>query len=128
MNSETEIFNLFESWRRLTAHEGKAIAEGDWVMVAQFQNDKRLLQDRLAQAESRLREEEGEEKSSVLAERFREVAQELMVAEKQNLATVHARRREAEVEHGALNRCSQVLRQIQRAYASADAPAWHSYS
>ncbi|HUR45477.1 MAG TPA: hypothetical protein VMZ27_06300 [Candidatus Saccharimonadales bacterium] len=128
MNFETEIFSLFESWRSLNDQEGNAIGLGDWVMVAQFQNERRLVQDRLAQAESRLLEEEGEEKSSALVRRFREIVRELTVADKQNLAAVNARRRESGAGKGDLNRSSQVLRQIHRAYSSNDLPAWYPYS
>jgi hypothetical protein len=128
MNTETELLKLFETWRSLSSEEGKAIGNGDWVTLAQCQNEKRLLQDQLAQAESRVREESGDEAAAAFSGRVREVVQELVAKEKENLAAVSARRREAEAESGELNRCSRALKKIHGAYSLSGLPQWHSYS
>jgi hypothetical protein len=128
MNTETELLNLFESWRNLSSQEGNAIANGDWVSVAECQNQKRLLQDQLARAESRAREELGEEGAAALIERLRGVVRELVAREKENLSAVAARRREADAEAGKMNRCARALKQIQKAYSLTDSHQWHSYS
>jgi hypothetical protein len=128
MDTETELLKLFETWRSLTIEEGSAIANGDWVTVAQCQNEKRLLQDQLARAESRVREEQGEEAAAALAKRVREVVQELVAREKENLSAVAARRREADVEATEINRCTRALKKIQGAYSLSGLPQWHSYS
>ena len=128
MNTETELLKLFETWRSVTAEEGNAISHGDWVSVAQCQNEKRLLQDQIALAESRVREENGEEAAAAIIGRLRGVVQELVACEKENLSAVMARRREADTEAGKINRCARALKQIHGAYSFSSLPQWHSYS
>jgi hypothetical protein len=107
MNTETELLDLFEAWRSLAAEEGSAILRGDWLTVAQCQNEKRLMQDRLAQAEIRAIEANGEGAAAVFSGRVREVVQELATREKASLSAAAARRREA----GEGNARSRVLKQ-----------------
>jgi hypothetical protein len=128
MKQETELINLFETWRTLTADEGNAILAGDWVTVTECQYKKRLLQDQLAFTESRLREQDGEDATAPLEPRLRGLLDELISLEKQNLSSVQIRHRTAETEQTELNQSSRNLRQIHRAYSCAQSARWHSYS
>lgn len=128
MVQEAELLNLYETWRNLTSTEGSAIVLGDWVTVTECQYKKRLLQDQLAFTECRLREENGDQAAAALENRMRDLVHELVSMEKENLARVQARRREAEAQETELNQSSRNLRQIHRAYSPAQSPRWHSYS
>ena|SRR3954470_15175884 len=124
MTTETELLDLFEAWRSLATEEGKAMSRGDWVTVAQCQNEKRLMQDRLAQAEIRACEANGAEAAVAFSERVREVVQELAAREKERLSAAAARRREA----GEGNTRSRVLQQQIDGASSLSSRRWHSNS
>ena len=125
MTTETELLDLFEAWRSLATEEGNAISRGDWVTVAQCQNEKRLMQDRLAQAEIRTCEANGAEAAAAFSERVREVVQELAAREKERLSAAAARRREA----GEGNARLRVLQQqIDGACSLSSLRRWHSNS
>jgi hypothetical protein len=128
MNQETELLNLFETWRGLTRDEGNAMRVGDWVTVTECQYKKRLLQDQIAFTECRLREQQGEGAAAAIEPLVRNVLHELISMEKENISTVQASRRAAETEQLELNQSSRNLRQIHRAYSCAQSALWHSYS
>jgi hypothetical protein len=128
MNTETELLDLFEAWRSLAMEEGNAISRGDWVTVAQCQNEKRLMQDRLAQAEIRAREANGDEAAAAFSGRVREVVQELAVREKEILSAAAARRREAAAKAVERNGSSQDLKRIDGACSFSSLRRRHAFS
>jgi hypothetical protein len=122
MNTKEGLFDILESWRRLTVCECAAILESHWQKVAEYQGEKQLLQpeiDRLLN---------GSTIQQFIDSTIQRAVSELISLERANAALIAEKRSVAEKQRGELERASRNLRQVHRAYGSEQNPVWNSYS
>ena len=118
MHTATTWFHWLSLWQDLTAEEGAAIALEDWNRVAQAQQRKDQLQNKI----------EACLESQPQGPEWRGEWQQVIQAERRNaelLENIYQRRRE---EGRVLDASRQNLKSVRRSYAGTPALAgWQSY-
>jgi DNA repair exonuclease SbcCD ATPase subunit len=126
MNADQQLFQLYDRWRELTTSEGQAIAATDWILLAQCQAEKRLLQDQIkSAAEPR---SDGGTAAVVVTGRFRNVLDELIALEERNARALASQWTALKEQQKELQHAGCTLRRLHAAYATGPQTAWQSYS
>jgi hypothetical protein len=128
MNAEQELFGLYEQWHALTLEEGEALHSGNWWQVAECQQAKRLLQDKVAAASEHLKTEATPDQLAGVEGALRERVAELIQLERNNSEILARQKRTREAERAELGRANQNLRTVGRAYQTSSGAGWESYS
>lgn len=121
---------LFQDWRETTRAEGEAIANGRWADVAEHQQHKRDLQQKIVattDAWQRTWTKTGETQADY-ERQFRPMLCELIALEAKNASLLERMRSEAEAERNRLDHTVKNLRGVQRAYGHGNNSHWVSYS
>jgi hypothetical protein len=129
MNSRN-LAGLFSDWRETTRAEAEAIVSGSWADLDRHQNRKRQLKQQIVdctEAWQRRWPMTGETQADYERE-FRPLVAELISLETRNGALLASQREAANGEIQCLDRTSQTLRGVQRAYGAAPEMQWTSYS
>ncbi len=130
IDSRNELMALYQEWRDLSEAEGQAIRSAIWSDVDECQNAKGRLQSRILSATELLQADlvaRGENPQCYDAE-FRNVVAELILLEERNSKWLAEVKEAKLAQRQELNRSSQNLRQVRRAYTRNRQPAWNSYS
>ncbi len=130
MSARNNLMSLYQEWRTLTEAEGEAIRSATWPQVYRCQAAKSQLQARILAAHERFQAElaaNGLDAREHEAQ-YRKTIAELILLEQRNGEFLEAQREQAQAKLRELSRTRQNLRQVQRAYAGAQQPAWNSYS
>ena len=130
MNCQETVNALYEDWRILSESEGSAIASSDWDRVAQCQEAKQQLQDRLIVATEALQKEAvAQGQNPKRTERgLRPIVERLIQLELRNQELLASRRQAVASEKAELEKTDRNLRQVQHAYGTPRDVAWQSYS
>ncbi|MEW6158460.1 MAG: hypothetical protein AB1813_13590 [Verrucomicrobiota bacterium] len=122
------LFELYADWKRWTEIESEAIRHGEWQRVEECQQKKNELKARIVEATGALEANSGPAFRTDLERELRRVIGELIGLEARNSELLAARRQQAELEQKELDRTSQNLRQLHRAYAPGPRQGWQRYS
>lgn len=129
-DAERTLFDLFERWRRLSAAENQAIFTADWPHLERLQDEKRLLQPAITQANDLLQADLARFGAAAQSaqQRFRVLALELVAMERENDAALAAQQRASRQQQAELAQASRNLRQVHAAYVPVGRAGWQSYS
>ena len=121
MNTDHDLQNSYQEWRRLAEAEGEAIRAGNWMLVFDCQNALRQLQPRIVrQTEAAHRECAALGLDSEAMEyEMDTMIHSLIELESRNSSLINARRCLAQEELAKLEQASLTLRRIQRCYVPA---------
>lgn len=130
MNTQEQLMKLYGRWGCLTTDEGEAIRAADWAKVARFQAEKWMIRNQIHATSSQLEAEiqAGRVDPSAIHKRIHYIVDELIGMEMENERALAEQRQLAQQEQWELQRSTQNLRRLQKAYAPAPGPAWDSYS
>lgn len=130
MSAHYALRDLYHQWRQLTEQEGNAIRSASWARVAECQNHKLQLQERILIATRQLRAETPiiDPRWKDLEMEFNQILDHLISLEKRNSQWLAEQQRQAEIQGGELGRSQLHLRQLHRAYVRSSSVAWQSYS
>lgn len=130
MNTQEQLLKLYERWGDLTTDEGVAIGAADWAKVAQYQAEKWMIRNQIHASSSQLEAEiqAGLVDPNAIHKQIHYRVDELIGMEMENERALAEQRQLAEREQWELQRSSQNLRRLHRAYAPALGPAWDTYS
>ena len=129
MAIDSQLWDLYHEWKRLTESEGMAILTSDWPEVRRCQTAKQHLQPHII----RLTEQAKKEIASASAQshfegRIRELVNELILLESRNHNQLNERIAQGQRERAQLDITSQRLRQVHHSYVPKSAPTWDQYS
>jgi hypothetical protein len=126
MESNAELLELYQEWKRLTEEEGAAIGALDWTAVRSCQKDKQGLQPKIIRATDAAKNAPG---GGIQFEaKIRECVNELIQLEMRNSERLGKRLAAVEKERSGLEQTSHRLKQVQKSYSSTRGPAWDQYS
>ena len=130
MNTQQQLMKLYERWGCLTIDEGEAIRAADWAKVAQQQAEKWMIRNQIHASSSQLEAEiqAGRVDPKSIHKQIHYIVDELIGLEMENERALAEQRQLAQQEQWELQRSTQNLRRLQKAYAPAPGPAWDSYS
>jgi hypothetical protein len=130
MSAQENLVSLYQQWKKWTEDEGSAIQAGTWPQVSLCQNAKSSLQQEIiVQSEALNAEIAAADLDRPLIEsQLRGHIAELIRLELRNGELLAAQRERSRARAQELNRNSQNLRQVHRAYGTAPPIHWHSYS
>lgn len=130
MTASEELQSAYQEWRRLARAEGEAIRDGNWPLVAEYQDAMQKLQPRIIHCAKAAREEwarlgpigasKEKDAQALLAE--------LIEIERRNNALLNSVRHSSQAQLGELQQAEHTLRQVQRSYAPAPPSVWTSFS
>ena len=121
MNTDRDLQNSYQEWRRLAEAEGEAIRAGNWMLVFDCQNALRQLQPRIVRQTEAARREWaalGLDPEAMECE-MDTMINSLIELESRNNSLINARRCLAQEELAKLEQASLTLRRIQRSYVPA---------
>lgn len=129
MMIDSQLWDLYDEWKRLTEAEGMAILTSDWPEVRRCQSGKQQLQPAII----RLTDLAKKEMASITArhhfeDRIREIVNELIVLESRNSNHLKERIAHTQRERSQLDITSQRLRQVHNSYVPKSVPTWDQYS
>lgn len=129
MANDTQLWDLYQEWKRLTQSEGMAILASDWPEVRRCQKAKGDLQPGIIRMTEQAQRELGSaaDKNSFEG-RIRQVVNELILLESRNNTTLQERMTVVQQERGELDRTTHRLKQVHRSYVPQTGPAWDQYS
>jgi hypothetical protein len=124
MNTDRDLQQSYQEWRRLAEAEGEAIRAGNWMLVFDCQNALRQLQPRIVRQTEAARREWtalGLDPETMEFE-MDTMIHTLIELEGRNNPLINARRWLAQEELAKLEQASLTLRRIQRCYVPAIPP------
>jgi hypothetical protein len=130
MSAHSRLLNLYHEWRTWTDAEAEAIRGAAWSRVAECQEAKHRLQERILLATDDWRVEaraQGERHREVDPE-VRRIVDELIRLEMRNSELVDQHKRSTKRQQQELELSTTRLRRLQRAYAPNRLALWQQYS
>lgn len=129
MEDGSQLWDLYQEWKRLTESEGTAILGSDWQEVSRCQKAKQLLQPAIIRVtENAQRALIGSPGASTFEGKVRQHVNELIQLESRNSATLQERLDTAREERQELDRTSRQLRQVHQSYGGRGGAGWNQYS
>lgn len=126
IDTNAELLELYQEWKRLTEKEGAAIQSSNWAEVRHCQKAKQQLQPKIIQASDLAKT--AQEAGSDFEGRIRECINELIRLETRNSETLERMLEAVEQEKNGLDRTSHRLKQVQKSYTGSRGSAWDQYS
>lgn len=129
MAIDSQLWDRYHEWKRLTECEGMAILTSDWPEVRRCQTAKQHLQPEIIRLTDLAKKEIASTSARHNFEhRIREVVNELILLESRNSTHLKERIAHTERERSQLDLTSQRLRQVHQSYVPKAAPSWDQYS
>ena len=125
-NAHKALLGLYQTWSKLTNAETDAIQQEDWPRLADIQNKKTLLQEKIGQAEQA---PGGSDRSTPFwREQLRPTVEVLLRQEQFNQEQLRRKRAEAQHQKAQAEAVGRSLRRIHGAYVPWRSAGWQSYS
>jgi hypothetical protein len=120
------LLGLYQIWSKLTNAETDAIQQEDWPRLANIQNEKTLLQEKIGQAEQA---PGGSDRSAPFwREQLRPTIEVLLRQEQFNQEQLRRKRAEVQHQKALAQSAGRSLRRIHGAYVPLRVGGWQSYS
>lgn len=130
MNIATDLLNVLAEWRRLTEREAQAILSDDWKNVAEQQQRKVQLREKINRARELVDPARvtGETAGDGDEGTLNAVVTELVALETRNRDVLSVKRQGWQAEFERVNEVVRNLRSVRRTYGGSHSHRWHSYS
>jgi len=123
-----ELIQLLDQWKALTEAEHEAILSEDWVRMEQVQSQKAASQKSIEASHAKLLQRVPRSQRTAIEDELGLVARELLNLESRNRDLLSEKLAETNAELKQLNKTTQSIRHVQRAYGTADRSFWQAYS
>lgn len=129
MRSATNLWDLYEQWKRLTEKEGEAIRTANWLEVRRCQKAKQQLQSGIIKVTDGLKTEcSNELQNDQLNSQIRRHVNELIQLETRNHSILGQCMAKLQNERGTLEETSNRLKKVRKSYVPSPQPIWNQYS
>lgn len=129
MHSASQLWELYEEWKRLTITEGAAITASNWSEVRRCQTNKKQLQPRIIQLTEICKKEcTTPAEIEQIDSRVRSYVNDLIQLESRNNQVLQDRLQLLAQERVEMDRTASRLRQIHKTYVPPPQAVWDSYS
>jgi len=130
MNTDHELNEAYQEWRRLAEVEGQAIQSCNWSLLSACQKALQNLQERVTRLSKAARDEWKKMGAGRVAKEKQNNAtvRELIEMERRNNTLLQAIRETAQQQLEQLHRAGHNLKKVHQSYSGERTVAWTSFS